>query len=675
MSNQSLITIRRLVLNIIGIFLAVSLAFQFLVGYYLKKEALNSLAMEDARHTSELVFETMYTKMQEGWSKEDIEKILMRLNGLRDGMKISLFRSKIVEDKYGIIEKDHKKVMEDPLIKESMKGKEIIKLGSNNMIRYLYPIRVKKQCLTCHENARIGDINGVIDITLPANKIVVSLDKVILYFIISIAIFFLLFFIFFYAAFENRLVKPLVELSKKISKVRDKMDLDEKIHISSNCKELKTLEHSFNALIDKIKFYYEKLLDSFSIDSLTGLHNLSRLKKDLENTPPASMLLINVDRFKELNDYYGFEIGDIVLKSIANTLKKIMSDEMHLYRIGGSEFALVKFSEFTIEEITKILDKLHNMHLDVDAMEELRVKFTAGVVQNRKNRLIEKASIALNAAKKWEKPFEFYNNAKELEVDYKRHIMWMKEVESAIEDDRLIVHFQPIVKADTKKTTKYEALIRLIDKDGKIHMPGEFLDVVQNSRLYSKITNIVIQKSFKTFESAKCSFSINLSMNDIKDPVCQNSIYEALSNYPNPERVVFEILETEELCDFETVNDFISKIHSYGAKIAIDDFGSGYSNFHYLLKMKVDFYKIDGSLIRYITEDSDSKLLVESIVHFAKKLGVETVAEYVENEDIANECKKVGIEYLQGYYFGKPEEIEKICRECFEKHSEQDNDQ
>jgi EAL domain-containing protein (putative c-di-GMP-specific phosphodiesterase class I) len=154
-------------------------------------------------------------------------------------------------------------------------------------------------------------------------------------------------------------------------------------------------------------------------------------------------------------------------------------------------------------------------------------------------------------------------------------------------------------------------------------------------------------------------------MNDIKDPMCRKSIYEALSTYPNPERVVFEILETEELCDFETVNEFISRVRYFGAKIAIDDFGSGYSNFHYLLKMKVNFYKIDASLIRYITEDSDSKLLVESIVHFAKKLGVETIAEYVENEAIANECKRLGIDYLQGYYFGKPGAINEVCKKCF----------
>ena len=631
----------------------------------MKKEALNSLAMDDARHISELVFETMYTKMQEGWSKEDIEKILRRLNGLRDGMKINLYRSHIVEEKYGRIKKDYEKLLQDPLLQESMDGKEIIKLESNNKIRYLYPIRVKKQCLSCHANAKVGDINGVIDITLPAKQIVVSLDKMIFYFTILIAVFLLLFFIFFYWIFEKRLVSPLVDLSNKISNIREKMDINERIHVSSSCKEFKTLEESFNALIDKIKFYYEKLLISFSIDSMTGVYNISRLKKDLEDAPPASMLLINVDRFKELNDYYGFEVGDRVLKAIAQLLKKILPDETKLYRIGGSEFALVKFSKFKSNEISEILDKLHNITIEMENHEKLKVSFTVGVVQERKERLIEKASIALNAAKKWEKQFEFYNNAKELEVDYKRHIKWMKEVESAIEDDRLIIHFQPIVKADNYEVEKYEALIRLVDKNNKIHMPGEFLDVVQNSKLYSKITNIVIRKSFKAFKSSKCSFSINLSMNDIKDPMCRKSIYEALSTYPNPERVVFEILETEELCDFETVNKFISRVRYFGAKIAIDDFGSGYSNFHYLLKMKVNFYKIDASLIRYITEDSDSKLLVESIVHFAKKLGVETIAEYVENEAIANECKRLGIDYLQGYYFGKPGAINEVCKKCF----------
>ncbi|WP_457592978.1 EAL domain-containing protein [Hydrogenimonas sp.] len=661
MSKEKLVTIRRHMLNTIGIFLVISLVLELLVGFYLKRQALTELAIEDARHSSELVFENLYTKMQEGWSKEDIRKILERLNEIRPGMKIDTYRSEIVEELYGRIEEDHRKVASDPLIQEALRGHEIIRIDRENAIRYLYPIRVEQKCLQCHQNAKAGDINGVIDIKMPAQQIIISLDQMIFYFILTLALFLLLFFAFFYWIFDRRLVVPLTELSGEISKIREDTDLDRKIHIESDCKELKMLERSFNTLMERIKFYYEKLLASLFIDPLTKLGNINRLKKDLERKRPASMLLLNIDRFKELNDYYGFELGDKVLKDIASNLKKIVPPGTHLYRIGGSEFAIVGYERCDPRKIEEIMSELHRIAFESKELEGLRITVTGGVVENQTERLIEKASVALNAAKKRKKPYEYYRNATGLEADYKRHIRWMKEIEDAIEEKRIVPYFQPIVKVGNSKIRRYEVLVRLIDRNGNTHVPDEFLEVAQNSRLYASITRIMIEEAFAYFKECRCSFSLNLSMNDIKDALCRDHIYKALRDYPSPERVTFEILESEEISDFVLINEFISNVHKFGAKIAIDDFGSGYSNFHYLLKMKVDYYKIDASLIRYLVTDEDSKMLVESIVHFAKKLGIRTIAEYVESEEIANMCAELGIDYLQGYYIGKPEPV---IREC-----------
>jgi len=661
MSKEKLVTIRRRMINTIAIFLVISVALVMLVGVYLKRQALTELAVEDARHSSQLIFENLYTKMQEGWSKEDIKKILERLNTIRPGMNISTYRSPIVEELYGRIPEDYKRVESDPLIQEALKGKEIIRIKRDNSIRYLYPIRVEKRCIQCHQNAKEGDINGVIDVKMPAQQIILSLDQMIIYFVAALALLLLLFFAFFYWVFDKRLVVPLTKLSSEISKIKDESDLERKIEVESDCKELKMLERSFNTLMSRIKFYYEKLLASLFIDPLTKLGNIFSLKRDLEKRKPASMLLLNIDRFKELNDYYGFELGDKVLKEIAENLKKIIPPGTKLYRIGGSEFAIVGYDRCDPKKIEQIMGEIHRLSFSSKELEGLRITVTGGVVENQTERLIEKASVALNAAKKRKKLFEYYRNSTGLEADYKRHIRWMKEIEDAIEDKRVVPYFQPIVKVGEKKIKRYEVLVRLIDKNGNTHVPDEFLEVAQNSRLYASLTRIIIEEAFSYFKDCKCSFSINLSMNDIKDALCRDHIYRALRDYPSPERVTFEILESEEISDFGLINEFIGNVHRFGAKIAIDDFGSGYSNFHYLLKMKVDYYKIDASLIRYLVTDEDSKMLVESIVKFAKKLGIETIAEYVENEEIADMCAELGIDYLQGYYIGKPQPVIEEC--------------
>ncbi len=661
MSKEKLVTIRRHMLNTIGIFLLISLLLELVVGFYLKRQALTELAIEDARHSSELVFENLYTKMQEGWSKEDINKILKRLNTTRPGMQISTYRSQIVEEIYGTVPKDAQKVASDPLLKRAMAGEEIIRIDDQNAIRYLYPIRVEERCLPCHQNAKAGDVNGVIDIRMPAQQIILSLDQMIFYFILTLSIFLLLFFAFFYWVFDRRLVIPLTQLSEQISNIKDDSGLDSKISVESDCKEIKTLEHSFNSMISRIKFYYDKLLASFFIDPLTKLGNIYRLQSDLEQKRPASMLLLNIDRFKELNDYYGFELGDRVLKDIAKNLKKIIPPDTKLYRIGGSEFAIVGYSQCDPKKIEEIIGELHRITFESKELEGLRITVTGGVVENHTERLIEKASVALNAAKKRKKLFEYYRNSTELEADYKRHIRWKREIEEAIEAKRIVPYFQPIASVKDMSVHKYEVLVRLIDKNGHTHLPDEFLEVALNSRLYANITQIMIEEAFEYFKNCSCSFSLNLSMNDIKDPLCREHIYKALSDYPNPERVMFEILESEEISDFALINEFIAKVHSFGAKIAIDDFGNGYSNFHYLLKMKVDYYKIDASLIRYLVTDEDSKMLVESIVSFAKKLGIGTIAEYVASKEIADMCAELGIDYLQGYYIGRPEPVVKEC--------------
>lgn len=163
-----------------------------------------------------------------------------------------------------------------------------------------------------------------------------------------------------------------------------------------------------------------------------------------------------------------------------------------------------------------------------------------------------------------------------------------------------------------------------------------------------------MDKSFEMFEDSDYEFNINISGEDIMNGEVFNYIIDKLKTSKAASRVTFELLESEAIQDFKKVERFINEVKRYGAKIAIDDFGSGYSNFAYLTKMRIDYIKIDGSLIKNIDVDRPSLLVVETIVDFAKKLGVKTIAEYVYSSVIMDKVKNLGIDYAQGFYIDEP---------------------
>jgi len=198
----------------------------------------------------------------------------------------------------------------------------------------------------------------------------------------------------------------------------------------------------------------------------------------------------------------------------------------------------------------------------------------------------------------------------------------------------------------------------MLDDDGKIISPMAFLTIAKKSNLYLEITRTVITKAFEYFSTKDDDFSINLTIEDILSPEINNLIYQKIQEFPQTaNRVIFEIVEDEGIENYDEVSPFIEKMKSYGCKIAIDDFGTGYSNFDYLMKLNVDFIKIDGSMIRYLDYDENAKLVTQLIVDFAKKLKIKTIAEFVHSSEIHDIVKEMDIDYSQGFYLGEPTKI------------------
>ncbi|RYA23442.1 hypothetical protein CRU96_07680 [Malaciobacter halophilus] len=654
--KNNLITNKALIFRILIIILLFSIISLFLSTIYIKRAALTTLAEDDAKKTSELIFETMYVRMQEGWAKKDLVKILNRMEHIRHNLEVNSYRSKDVEKIMGVIKEDKEKVNSDPLIKKAMEGEKQFVVEDNGSIRYLYPIKVSKECITCHHNAKVGDVNGVLDIKYPPNEIKISLDMMIYYFLIFFIFFIFLYFYIFYKIINKKIIEPVVNFTEEIKKVSKDTSFTKRAHIKTKTAEIYSLQNRFNKLLDTITYYYNQLLTNLYTDSLTKIPNLAKLQEDIKLYNNHSLIVVSLDSFKTINSFYGVKVGDFIMNEVAKLLVKISKKTGSVYRLHSDEFAILSNGSVNIsfcEDLIKTISKKVFKYNDID----INIQATIGLAKDSKSRSLEKAILAVRTAKKEKRNIEVFNNELTLKDEYKNHIKLTSILKESLEKDQLIPFYQALENTKTKKIDKYEALARIV-KDDEIITPDKFLEISKSSKQYPKITEAMIKKSFEYFKDKKnLSFSINLSMDDIKNEKTTSYLFEMIDKYNINERLTIELLESEELNHFEIINKFIKKLKKYNIQIAIDDFGSGYSNFAYIIKLDIDYLKIDSSLIENIHIDKQALKIVKSIISFAKELEIKLVAEKVHNKEIYNILTNLKVDYLQGYYIGKPQEI------------------
>lgn len=409
----------------------------------------------------------------------------------------------------------------------------------------------------------------------------------------------------------------------------------------------------------------EQQKEKHKIDELTLLPNRIKLLEDIKIFNDPLLMRINLNNFSNLNDFYGYVVGDKVIIHIANLLHQ-MSEDMgcFVYKLHADDFAILFKRGYHTKEtfeniIVKITKLIESSDIACDETSCIHIKITSGIafLDDDKNTLFSDANIALKNAKFEHKSYLIYDKSLRKDDDYAQNMVWIKKIQDAIAEDRIRPFFQPIIDNKTGLITKYEALVRLVENSGKIITPFFFLDIAKKADLYKQITKTMIDKTFEKFEQYEdFEFSINLTIDDITNQDTVNYILTKLSNYTNPKRVIFEVVESEEIQDYKEINSFIKNIKAYGAKIAIDDFGSGYANFEHILTLDADFIKIDGSLIKNINKDRNALIITEAIIEFSKKLNRKTIVEYVHNEDIYDIVKAYGADYSQGFYLGEPKE-------------------
>ncbi len=509
------------------------------------------------------------------------------------------------------------------------------------------------------------------------NRLVKKYNKLLWQFLLGIIGVMVLF-----GFYIDRLLNPLKQIAAKLVDYSPKKDLqleytDRNDEIGLISKALQSMhnritnyakrQENINAILEeKVKEKTDELKRRLYIDNLTGLYNRMKLQEDMDDAQDAALVVINIDNFKEINDFFGHQIGDKILVNFAQKVKTLLkTNNPQLYRLSGDEFALLfkgKMSKSDIDYFLQMLgQKIENM-IFFHGDKELSLHVTMGASLQKEGAL-EKADIALKKARKLRKPYEIYlQEDKEVEKQYQNNIEWIKKLKKSIELDRVVPFFQPIVYVENGLPKGYECLVRIIDDDGSFISPAHFLEIAKKSRFYFKLTEIMIQKSCEYFQGSSCSFSLNLSIIDILNQDIVAILEENINRYGVNERIILEIVESEGIENYDKVYAFVTKMKALGCQIAIDDFGTGYSNFEHILKLPIDYIKIDGSLVKNICHNSDSELIVSTIVDFAKKKGVKTVSEYVSNQEIYQKIKELGVDFAQGYYFDAPKQfVEKNC--------------
>jgi EAL domain-containing protein (putative c-di-GMP-specific phosphodiesterase class I)/GGDEF domain-containing protein len=392
-----------------------------------------------------------------------------------------------------------------------------------------------------------------------------------------------------------------------------------------------------------------------------------------------TLFLIDILYMKDINAVYNFTNGDYIILQLNNILKnktknlirKILNRNIYI-KIKNSHadvFKILIHDDLSIEEIIKIKDLIYENVVSndfklLDKNSLINIDVTIGCSKSEDNQVKIYAEKALHNAKLEYLHYMYYDSFL-YKNEFKNENL-LEALNYSIENNLVEPYFQAIMDNTSNKIVKYEALMRIFDKDGNMVMPNVFIYKSKKYRLYNKLMEILFNKIIVYILRYKIHVSINLDYIDILNPYIKRTLISKIKNHNIGSYLTLEILESEKVSNFNIVNDFITEVKKYGVKIAIDDFGTGFSNYENILNLNIDYIKIDGSLIKKIDEDIYLNL-IKSIVSFSKQQDIKIVAEFVSDLKTLRYVKNIGIDYSQGYHIGKPMSIKELIEEKNEK--------
>jgi diguanylate cyclase (GGDEF)-like protein len=655
---------------------AIALAFVLILGLSgaIRDRAVHDLAREDARQTSQLVFQSLYSAMRKGWSKQDINESIERLNQQFPELQIRVYRGAVVAGQFGEMPREHEEIGRDAELKRALEnGQESLLFPDPDEIRYLYPLLAKEECLACHTQSHIGAVHGVIDIVYPVRNLKVSFSSVLNSMLgYSLAI---ICFVFLMLYFKLRylFVLPIARLVGVMREITADMDLTRRVKNDIPLLELRSLADYFNGLLKTVHEYNAKLEELSTHDPLTDLYNRRKFEdflhyeiiRSARHERSFSVIMVDLDNFKYINDTFGHPVGDLVLKELSLLLGKGLRKGDVLARLGGDEFAILLPETNAVNGI-QVANKLHQSLADCEfelPVGKIRCTASFSLVSYPQDGLTEGEIYSAMDVVLYKAKSRGKNQVMTAESEEDRSMMNVfrqgEFLRAALREDRVEAHLQPIINLKDRTVKAYEVLARI--RDGDVIVPaGEFVDVAEKLGMAQEMDSMVFRKGLAHYAAisrrepqAKLFFNLfPRSFNDIEWVRAMPAIIRA-AGVPC-ELIVLELTEREALPNLTQVRAVIEELKGTGIKIALDDFGSGFSSFMYLKYLPVDYVKIEGSFVQQIVNDPRDRIMVEHINSMAHEFGLKTIAEFVEDEATANMLAEIGVDSAQGYHFGRP---------------------
>lgn len=411
-------------------------------------------------------------------------------------------------------------------------------------------------------------------------------------------------------------------------------------------------------------------------DPLTSLYNRRKFEKELEQAiavadrycHTSAIIFFDIDQFKYVNDSSGHQVGDELLIKVAEKLLNTTRKSDIVARFGGDEFIILA-PNINLEHAEELVQKLCNDMTEVaitDGSEQHRVSVSAGLLMFPEHNcsaqdLLASVDIAMYRAKKHGRGGWRLANKEDINRhEIRKRVTWKTKIEKALEDDRYILYYQPIMRIADKSIGHYECLLRMLGPSDEIIPPVMFIETAEQTGLIFHLDKHVLELAFiKQSELIKQGFDIKLSINLSSEMLSNrdnfNIINSLLKTYQlEANQFIFEVTETQAVTSLHAAHDFISQIKSIGGSFALDDFGVGFSSMNYLKQLPVDYLKIDGAFIRNIINSHEDQLFVNAINDVGQGMGIKTIAEFVENRAILDALAVMGVDYAQGYGIGKP---------------------
>jgi diguanylate cyclase (GGDEF)-like protein len=415
-------------------------------------------------------------------------------------------------------------------------------------------------------------------------------------------------------------------------------------------------------------------------DSLTGLKNRQAFENKLDQLieqsladehQQHSLVYIDLDQFKVVNDTAGHYAGDQLLKQIGIILQQQVQESDLLARLGGDEFAIL-LENCPPEEAENIAEKARRSIDEYRFTWENRV-FDIGTSigiagihgTSSKASVMSQADMACYLAKdRGRNRIHVYREDDQILAREFSQLDWVNKIKQAIADERFVLYAQEIVPLQhTRDQKAYEILVRLKTQNGEIISPDQFLPAAERFNLMAALDAYIVTHAVRWLEQNSRQIellNINISGQSLDSTHFNTTLLNLLKQHPQlNQKLCFEITETEAITHMSASLSFLNSIKSYGCKLALDDFGSGFSSFSWLKTLPVDFVKIDGSFVLDVLNDKVDAAMVRAIHQISQEMQIQSIAEFVENQQVADWLQKIGIDYAQGYHFHKPTPIER----------------